>query len=258
MLQSKFWKQNKTIKFRNFHKNLSIPVKVNSPFVHLSFYKFVKLEAPRFKETLFQDWGELQVKGRVYIGSEGINAQICLPQDNIDLFKDYLQRYASLRDIRLNFGLENNHNGFDKLHIRIRDEIVTSDCDIPTSSLSAQDNHIEATEWNNLINRSDTIVVDVRNRYESEVGYFEKAIRPEVYTFRESLPIIENIAKENPNNTILMYCTGGIRCEKASAYLQSKGFFNIKQLKGGVISYAQEVKNQRITSKFKGKNFFCV
>ncbi len=112
-----------------------------------------------------------------------------------------------------------------------------------------------AEEWNQLMEQENTVVVDVRNRYESEVGYFENAIRPEVYTFRESLPVIENVLKDKSHSTILMYCTGGIRCEKASAFLYSKGFTNIRQLKGGIITYAAQVKSRGLPCKFKGKNF---
>ena len=101
----------------------------------------------------------------------------------------------------------------------------------------------------------DTIIIDMRNHYETEVGHFKNAITPDVETFRESLPIIERMLEENKDKKLLMYCTGGIRCEKASAYFRHRGFQNVFQLNGGIIEYAHEVQEQNLENKFLGKNF---
>ncbi|MNX95061.1 putative adenylyltransferase/sulfurtransferase MoeZ [compost metagenome] len=115
---------------------------------------------------------------------------------------------------------------------------------------------MKAQEFNDLLANPDTIVVDFRNHYESEVGHFEGAITPDVENFRESLPIInEQLQDFKEDKNLLMYCTGGIRCEKASAYFKHQGFKNVYQLEGGIIEYARQVKEEGVESKFVGKNF---
>ena len=116
--------------------------------------------------------------------------------------------------------------------------------------------HLSATEFNMLVDQPETILVDMRNHYESEIGHFKGAITPDVDTFRESLPIIEkDLANHKEDKNLVMYCTGGIRCEKASAYFKHKGFKNVYQLEGGIIEYARQVENQNLENKFIGKNF---
>ena len=101
----------------------------------------------------------------------------------------------------------------------------------------------------------ESITVDMRNYYESEVGHFENAICPDVETFREELPVVKDLLDSHKDKKILLYCTGGIRCEKASAYLKHHGFQDVNQLRGGIIGYMHQVKGQNIGCKFKGKNF---
>ena len=115
--------------------------------------------------------------------------------------------------------------------------------------------HLKAKEFNELTDREDTVIVDMRNHYESEVGHFEGAITPDVDTFRDSLPIVEEILEPHRDKHIVMYCTGGIRCEKASAYFKHKGFDKVYQLEGGIIKYAHDAREQGLPNKFRGKNF---
>ncbi|GIR58486.1 MAG: hypothetical protein CM15mP65_10670 [Crocinitomicaceae bacterium] len=115
-------------------------------------------------------------------------------------------------------------------------------------------NHLNAKQWNEAIDKGAT-VVDMRNHYESEIGHFRSAILPEAETFREELPMVEEILKGKEDENILLYCTGGIRCEKASAYLKHKGFHSVNQLYGGIINYVHEVKKDELENKFIGKNF---
>ena len=116
--------------------------------------------------------------------------------------------------------------------------------------------HVNAEKFNELLDDNDTITIDMRNHYESEIGHFKGAKLPDVDTFRESLPIInKKYDKHKKDKNILMYCTGGIRCEKASAYLMNKGYKNVYQLDGGIIEYARQVKEKNIENKFIGKNF---
>ena len=115
--------------------------------------------------------------------------------------------------------------------------------------------HLSAEEYNSAMDHPDTIVVDMRNYYESEIGRFEGAIIPDVEKSRDLLPQVKQKLEGKEERHILLYCTGGIRCEKASSYLIKHGFENVNQLQGGIIQYAHEIKEKGLTSKFKGKNF---
>jgi UPF0176 protein len=114
---------------------------------------------------------------------------------------------------------------------------------------------VNAVEFNRLADSADTVIVDMRNHYESEVGHFKNAICPDVDTFREELQVVEDLMREQKDKNLLLYCTGGIRCEKASAWMKHLGFKNVFQLEGGIIKYAQDVKEKGLENRFIGKNF---
>ncbi len=115
--------------------------------------------------------------------------------------------------------------------------------------------HLSAVEFNKITNSPDTIVVDMRNHYESEVGHFKHALCPDVDTFKEALPAVEKLLEDKKDKNIVMYCTGGIRCEKASAWMKHRGFNHVYQLDGGIIEYARQIKTAGEENKFLGKNF---
>jgi UPF0176 protein len=143
-----------------------------------------------------------------------------------------------------------------KLKVKVRDKIVSDGLNDDTFDSSDIGTHVNAVEFNSLIEDDNTVVVDMRNHYESEIGHFKNAVTPDVDTFRESLDLIEEDLKDHKKTKkLVMYCTGGIRCEKASAYYKHKGFKNVYQLEGGIINYAREVAVQGIENKFIGKNF---
>ena len=225
--------------------------------ITLSFYKYAHIENPRlFRDHLFLSWNPLEVLGRIYVAKEGINAQLSLPSNQIEAFKSHLNTISFLKGVRLNIAIEHKLKSFLKLTIKVRNKIVADGLVDDKFDVTKKGTHLNAIEFNNLLDRKNTICVDMRNHYESEIGHFKNAITPDVDTFRESLPIIEkklSIHKENKN--ILMYCTGGIRCEKASAYFKHKGFKKVYQLEGGIIEYARQVQNQNLENKFIGKNF---
>ncbi len=223
----------------------------------LSFYAYARIEDPtKFRNDLFLAWNPLDVLGRIYVAHEGINAQLSVPADNFYEFRDTLEAYDFMKGIRLNIAVEQDDHSFLKLTIKVRDKIVADGLNDDTFDVTNKGIHLKAKEFNELLEHPDTIVVDMRNHYESEIGHFTKAIRPDVDTFRESLPIIEEqLAEHKKDKKLLMYCTGGIRCEKASAYFKHKGFENVYQLEGGIIEYARQVKAEGIESKFIGKNF---
>ena len=223
----------------------------------LSFYAYAQISNPtQFRNDLFLAWNPLDVLGRIYVANEGINAQLSLPADNFYAFKDTIEIYDFMKGIRLNIAVEQDDLSFLKLTIKVRDKIVADGLVDDTFDVTNIGIHLKAKEFNDLLEDPNTIVVDMRNHYESEIGHFTNAIKPDVDTFRESLPIIENqLSDHKQDKKLLMYCTGGIRCEKASAYFKHKGFENVYQLEGGIIEYTRQVKAEGLQSKFIGKNF---
>ncbi len=225
--------------------------------ITLSFYAYAKIENPQqFRDELFLAWNPLEALGRIYVAHEGINAQMSVPADQFEAFKATLDAYDFMRGIRLNVAREQDDHSFLKLTIKVRHKIVADGLDDATFDVTNKGIHLKANEFNALLEDPNTIVVDFRNHYESEVGHFKGAITPDVDTFRESLPIInEQLQNHKEDKNLLMYCTGGIRCEKASAYFKHQGFKNVFQLEGGIIEYARQVKAENLESKFIGKNF---
>ena len=223
----------------------------------ISFYKYAKIGNPEiFRNHLFLAWDKLQVLGRIYVATEGINAQLSLPAENFQDFKQHLDSISFLENLRLNIGLEHDNFSFLKLKIKVRSKILADGLNDASFDVTNIGEHVNAEKFNQLIEDPDTILVDMRNHYESEIGHFKNAITPDVDTFRESLPIIEeDIKHTKENKNLVMYCTGGIRCEKASAYYKHRGFKKVFQLEGGIINYARQVEKQELVNKFIGKNF---
>jgi UPF0176 protein len=225
--------------------------------ITISFYQYHRIDDPKsFRDQLFITWNELDVLGRTYVSYEGINAQISVPAVNFNAFKDHLYSIDFLNGIRLNVAVEHDNKSFLKLKIKVRDKIVADGLNDDTFDVTNKGVHLGAEDFNQIISQDDTVLVDMRNHYESEIGHFEGAVTPDVDTFRDSLDIIENDLKDHKEDkNLVMYCTGGIRCEKASAYFKHKGFKNVYQLEGGIIEYVRQVKEQELENKFHGKNF---
>jgi len=223
----------------------------------LSFYAYAKIEDPKkFRDDLFVAWNALDALGRIYVANEGINAQMSIPADNLEAFRETLEVYDFMKGIRLNEAVEQDDHSFLKLTIKVRHKIVADGLNDETFDVTNKGVHLRAKEFNQILEDPNTIVVDFRNHYESEVGHFKGAITPDVETFRESLPIINEQLKDfKETKNLVMYCTGGIRCEKASAYYKHQGFKNVFQLEGGIIQYAKQIKEENLESKFIGKNF---
>lgn len=223
----------------------------------LSFYAYSKITNPQqFRDALFIAWNTLDALGRIYVAQEGINAQMSIPAENLDAFRETLEVYDFMSGIRLNVAVEHDDHSFLKLTIKVRDKIVADGLNDDTFDVTNIGVHLKAKEFNQILDDPNTIVVDFRNHYESEIGHFKGAITPDVETFRESLPIInEQLRDFKENKNLVMYCTGGIRCEKASAYFKHQGFKNVFQLEGGIIQYAKQIKEEGLESKFIGKNF---
>jgi len=222
--------------------------------ITLSFYKYIELNnLEEVRHNLFLEWNKLNILGRIYLSIEGINAQISVPEHNADLFKQSINNNLVFKNVLLKFAIQEGIS-FLKLTIKIKDEIVAYKIPENEYDMNNIGKHLNYKEYNQAIDNGATIV-DMRNYYEGEVGKFEGAITPDVDTSMELLPEVKNILRGQENDKILLYCTGGIRCEKASAYLIHHGFKDINQLQGGIIQYANNIKKNNAKSKFIGKNF---
>lgn len=223
----------------------------------ISFYQYAKIENPQqFRDDLFVVWDSLDVLGRIYVATEGINAQLSVPADNFNKFKTHLDTISFLKDVRLNVAIEQDNFSFLKLKVKVRDKIVADGLNDDTFDVTNKGVHLDATKFNEILEDPDTVLVDMRNHYESEIGHFKGAVTPDVDTFRDSLDLIEEDLREHKEDKkLVMYCTGGIRCEKASAYYKHKGFQQVYQLEGGIINYFRQVDEKGLENKFIGKNF---
>ncbi|PKL36704.1 hypothetical protein CVV38_02255 [Candidatus Peregrinibacteria bacterium HGW-Peregrinibacteria-1] len=223
--------------------------------VTLSFYRYVLLDDARgLRDELFIKWSELGVFGRIYLAREGINAQLSVPEANFESFKKLLDSYEEFKDMPFKIAVEDDGKSFYKLAIKVKTKIVADGLLEEDYDVTNVGKHLDAEKFNEAMEEG-AIVVDMRNHYESEVGHFEGAICPDADTFREELPMVKNALEGKEDKKVLLYCTGGIRCEKASAYLKHHGFKDVNQLHGGIIQYAHEVKSKKLPMKFKGKNF---
>jgi len=222
----------------------------------LSFYKYHNLSDPKaFRDSLYLDLATIDVWGRIYVAQEGINGQISVPTHQFNELKSRLYAIPFLNGIRLNIAVDDNGKSFFKLKILVRNKIVADGLDDSTFDVTNGGTHLDALAFNALADNPDTIIVDMRNHYESEVGHFKNAICPDIDTFREALPVVEKMLEDKKERNVIMYCTGGIRCEKASAWMKHRGFKNVFQLDGGIIEYARQANEQGIEKKFIGKNF---
>jgi len=247
------------MQLRNKVNNDELKVRLShddTPRTTLSFYQYAHIDyPPRFRNELYEAWDQLGVYGRVYVAKEGINAQISVPDENFMAFKRQLETVGFLRGVRLNIAIEDDGKSFYKLKIKVREKIVADGLNDDSFDVTDRGTHLNAASFNQLTEQENTIVVDMRNHYESEVGHFENAILPDVETFRAALPLVEEMLEADKDKNIVMYCTGGIRCEKASAYYRHKGFKNVYQLEGGIIEYARQAEQLGLHNKFLGKNF---
>lgn len=228
----------------------------NHPRLVISFYRYAKIIDPHFfRDVMYNRWENLGVLGRVYVAKEGINAQISIPSHAVEAFRDELYRVEFLDNARLNYAIENKDDSFLKLMVKVRSKIVADGLNDETFDVTDRGTHLDADEFNEITSQPDTVVVDMRNHYESEVGHMENAILPDVDTFKEELPFVVDLLKDKKDQPVVMYCTGGIRCEKASAYLKHVGFNNVYQLNGGIIEYTRQCQEKDLPNKFIGKNF---
>ncbi|MAV58520.1 MAG: hypothetical protein CMG07_01025 [Candidatus Marinimicrobia bacterium] len=222
--------------------------------ITISFYKYINIDNIEIlRDYLYFKWTKLKVLGRVYIANEGINAQLSLPKHNLDPFLKQLKQNEDFNDLKIKKALIEGES-FYKLNIKIKNEIVAYKIPKNEYDMNIVGKHFDYKDFNDAIDDGAT-VIDIRNYYEGEVGRFQNAIVPDIDRSEDLLPEIKKLLKGKESKQILMYCTGGIRCEKASSYLIKNGFKNVNQLDGGIIKYANDIKKNKVKSKFLGKNF---
>ncbi|MEJ7912523.1 MAG: rhodanese-related sulfurtransferase [Chitinophagaceae bacterium] len=222
----------------------------------LSFYHYFPVTDPQvFRDDLFLALAGLKVFGRIYVATEGINAQVSVPVSNLEKFTAYLSTLPALHNIPLNHAVHDDGKSFWVLKIKVREKIVADGIEDPSFSMENKGQYVDASEFNRLTADPDTIVVDMRNHYEYEIGHFNNALEVPSDTFREQLPMAAEMLQGKEENKIIMYCTGGIRCEKASAYLLHQGFKNVYHLRGGIINYTTQAAAAGLQNQFRGKNF---
>jgi len=227
-----------------------------TPRTTLSFYRYVIIQDIEIlRNELYRMWDKLGCLGRIYIAREGINAQMTVPTSQMNQFKEELYTIPYFKDVPFKIAVEENGKSFFKLVIKIKQKIVADGLNDDAFDVTNVGKHLTAKEFNEALENPDTIVVDMRNHYESEIGKFKNAICPDVDTFKEELPLVAEMLKEKKEKKLLLYCTGGIRCEKASAYFKHLGFEDVNQLHGGIIDYVRQVKNEGLENKFLGRNF---
>lgn len=236
---------------------MDFAVNCQSMYRTLSFYKYVKFEDPLAMRNLLRAiWGDLGVLGRIYVAKEGINAQLCVPKDNFEKFDAFMKSREEFADIPYKFAVEEGDGAsFKKLIIKVKSKIVADGLDDQTFDVTKTGEYLTAREFNDYVNDPEAVIVDMRNAYESEIGHFENAITPDVDTFREELKVVPQLLADKKDKKVALYCTGGIRCEKASAWLRHNGFKDVKHLKGGVIDYKHQVEREGLPNRFRGKNF---
>jgi UPF0176 protein len=227
-----------------------------TPRTTISFYLYTPLEDP---QAMRDDWyarmSELGVFGRIYMAGEGVNAQINVPTEKLDAFRSLLYSYPGFEGLRLNIAVDDQKKSFFVLDIKVRSRIVADGIEDPNFDMSRKGRYVDAHGFNQLTEDPDTLVIDMRNHYEFEVGHFLHAVEIPSDTFREQLPMAVDMLGDRKDRNIIMYCTGGIRCEKASAWMLHNGFSNVFHLEGGIINYVRQVRDNQLENKFIGKNF---
>ncbi len=221
----------------------------------LSFYRYVRsTKVEDLRHELYSEWEALGVLGRIYISQEGINAQVSLPTANLEKFRSALDAREAFAHVPWKIAVEDDGKSFLKLAIKVKKQIVADGLADDAFDVTNVGEHLDAASFHRKMEEG-ALVVDMRNNYESAIGYFDGAYLPKADTFRGAIEEVKEVMKEKKDAEVLLYCTGGIRCEKASAYLKHEGFTNVGQLHGGIIDYARQIKAQNLPSKYKGQNF---
>ena len=210
----------------------------------ISFYKFVKILNPIDNKLIFKKFLiDNKLKGSIIFSLEGINGSIAGKQSNIELLSNFLKKKFLFDEFDNINECDVDFIPFKKAKIKIKKEVVPLNELFNDNKYKFQ-NRVEPEDWNKLILSNDVTVVDVRKSFEIEIGTFEKAINPKINDFRKFPEYFEKLSSDK-DKKIAMFCTGGIRCEKAASYLFKRGFKNVYQLKGGILNYLNKIPSKK-------------
>jgi len=222
----------------------------NQKLIVCSFYKYVKINnVEKFKIKHQAFCKKLGIKGTILLGDEGINGSVSGYKDQIQKYKNEIKSIDEFSDVEFKDTVSEDVS-FNKLIVKIKKEIVSLG---KNPEISQKGRYLSPKEFNDFVEDKEIIIVDARNDYEHKIGKFENALTFNIKTFREFPNALPEL-KKYKNKKIVMYCTGGIRCEKASALLKEEGFNQVYQLEGGIINYINQYYESP-DSKFKGRCF---
>ena len=218
-------------------------------FHTFTFYKCISISNPSIlRQRIRKQAANLQIIGTIMLTEEGINSTISsLSQENLNKMITLLEKRFGKIKFRKSFS---ENKPFKRLKVKVRKEIVPSGTNVSLEKKSS--NYVKPENWDDFINQDSVITIDVRNNYEIEVGTFRNSISPETKNFREFNKFIENSINNFENKKLAIFCTGGIRCEKASALFNEKGFDDVYQLEGGILNYFKKSKDKK---NFDGECF---
>lgn len=220
-------------------------------YIISTFYKFVELKEPQnFKARLIKLCNDNKIRGTILLAQEGINSTICGSRQAIDKFYQFMQSTPEFADIEYKES-SSPTAPFRKTKVKVKPEIVTFREKLDMSMVGT---HLEPDEWDKLISRDDAIVIDTRNDYEVVLGTFKNAINPSTRNFTDLVEWVDrNLTEADKTKPIAMFCTGGVRCEKSTAFMKQRGFKEVYHLKGGILSYFEKCANKN--NMWQGKCF---
>ena len=216
----------------------------------VGFYKFVKISFLKKKQkVLIETLKKKNIRGTIIISKEGVNGTISGKATNIKFTINNLKRILKFKEFNSSNVSKSSFQPFHKPKVKIKKEVVPMNL-ILNKRIKKNNSHVDPIQWNKLIKEKDTVLIDVRKPFEYNVGTFKGAINPDVDNFRDFPKYLKKLKKNQP---IAMFCTGGIRCEKASVFLENKGYNNVYQLKGGILNYLKKIDQKK--SLWKGECF---
>ncbi|KTD49246.1 rhodanese-related sulfurtransferase [Legionella quateirensis] len=217
-----------------------------------SFYKFVPLiDFETMREPILAKMREIGLKGTIILAHEGINGGFAGNREQMDIFYQYMHSDARFADLNFKETFD-NENPFDKAKVKLRKEIVTMGVQNVDPDVNAG-TYLDPQQWHELIQDPEVILLDTRNDYEFELGAFKNAINPDIENFREFPEYVERHLSDKKDKKIAMYCTGGIRCEKTTAFMKEQGFQHVYQLHDGILNYIEKIPET--DSLWEGKCF---
>jgi UPF0176 protein len=217
-----------------------------------ALYKFVDLpDYQAIREPLLAEMSALEIKGTLLLAKEGINGTVSGSREAIDALLAYLANIPSLDDISTKESLSEQHP-FHRTKVKLKKEIVTMGVE-GIDPRRVVGTYVKPKQWNNIISDPEVTLIDTRNDYEVEVGTFANAINPKTDSFREFPEYVKEHLDPTKHKKVAMFCTGGIRCEKSTAYLKEQGFEEVYHLEGGILKYLEEVQPQE--SLWQGECF---